>query len=646
MALVIWGCGSSGPEGEPNEMVLHHILIARIKGLDPGQIRDVYSMMVAGQIFETLYDYHFLKRPYELIPLLAEDMPQVSEDGLVYTIRIKKGVRFQDDVCFSTTWCPQRDFDKSFDGELRTVEPLRMVSKVEPVGGKRRKASPSGGRELKAEDFVFSIKRIANIKYLSPSWSLFDDRIVGLDEFREYTKAPDRNIRGEGDVDYSQAVEGLIASDDYTLVIKLKKPWPQMVASILADISTAPVAKEAVDYYSKDIVSHPVGTGPFKLNVWRRGSYIELVRNPTFRGELYPSEGEAGDAKAGYLEDAGKPIPFADRVVWTMIEERQPAWLLFLQGKVDATVVPKDNYGEVMMENGQLTAKMRQLNIQLKSFEDPSTYWLGFNMADDVVGKNKPLRLAINRAIDREKFIELFFNNRHLVAHGFIPPMMGCYNPQIKQKGYARYDPDEAKRLLKEAEGIFLRQAQDGEQSRTNGEKLPTLKITIPGVDTWARQYGQFLTRQLNAVGLEVELQYMDLPTYQQKVNNKSVQIFAGGVTANTPDELDFLSLFYSRYAAGGPNKFNYCNPEFDRLYEKVEVMRDCLERRELCRRMEVMVLEDCPAAFLNHRVADVLHHDWYKNYKPHSFAYGLSKYRRIDLSRRAAYKELLNSCR
>ncbi len=596
MVLVIWGCGGSGPEGEPNEMVLHHILSTRIKGLDPGQIRDVYSMMVAGQIFETLYDYHFLKRPYELIPLLGEDMPQVSEDGLVYSIRIKKGVRFQDDVCF--VGGPQDPFREK-------------------------------GRELKAEDFVFSIKRIANIKYLSPSWSLFDDRIVGLDEFREYTKAPDRNIRGEGDVDYSRAVEGLIASDDYTLVIKLKKPWPQMVASILADISTAPVAKEAVSYYGKDIVSHPVGTGPFKLNVWRRGSYIELVRNPTFRGELYPSEGEAGDAEAGYLEDAGKPIPFADRVVWTMIEERQPAWLLFLQGKVDATVVPKDNYGEVMIENGQLTDRMKQLNIQLKSFEDPSTYWLGFNMADDVVGRNKPLRLAINRAIDREKFIELFFNNRNLVAHGFIPPIMGCYNPLIKEKGYAGYDPDEARKLLKEAEGIY-------------GEKLPTLKITIPGVDTWARQYGQFLTRQLNAIGLEVELQYMDLPTYQQKLNNKSIQIFAGGVTANIPDELDFLSLFYSRYSAGGPNKFNYCNPEFDRLYEKVEVMRDCIERRELCRRMEVMVLEDCPAAFLNHRVADVLHHDWYKNYKPHSFAYGLSKYRRIDLSRRAAYKEIL----
>jgi len=245
------GCDSSGSDEEPNEMVLHHVLHSRIKGLDPGNMRDVYSITVGSQIFETLYDYHFLKRPYELMPLLAEDMPQVSPDGLVYAIKIKRGVHFQDDGCF-------------------------------PAGK---------GRELKAEDFVFSIKRIANIKYLSPNWSLFDDRIVGLDEFREYTKA----CKSETEVDYSRTIEGLIASDDYTIVIKLKKPWPQLTSAALADISTAPVAKEAVDYYGRDIISHPVGTGPYKLNIWRRGSYIELVRNLTFRGELYPSEGEEGD---------------------------------------------------------------------------------------------------------------------------------------------------------------------------------------------------------------------------------------------------------------------------------------------------------------------------------------------------------------
>jgi len=584
-AFALTGCGDSPSGEQPDEMVLRHALFTKITGLDPGNMRDVYSHTVASQICETLYQYHFLKRPYQLVPLLAEAMPEISSDKLICIIKIKKGVYFQDDACFP-------------DGR---------------------------GRELKAQDFVYSIKRIANIKYLSQNWSIFDNKIVGLDEFREYTKG----FESEADVDYSRGVEGLQTPDDYTLVIKLKRPWPQLVGTALADMATAPVAKEAVDYYGKDITSHPVGTGPFKLKEWRRGSYIELVRNLTFRGEAYPSEGEPGDAEAGYLDDAGKMMPFADKVVWTIIEEYQPAWFLFLQGKLDGSPIPKDNYNEAMTETRELTPAMKQRNIHLKKFIDPSTFWLGFNMQDPVLGENKPLRRAISYSIDREKFIEIFFNGRHMVAHGFIAPLMDSYDPKIKEKGYARCDPEEARELLREAEKV-------------HGGKLPELKMAIPGTDTFSRQLGQFLKRQLNDVGLEVEVEFMDWPTYQKKVNTRSAQMFCAGASASIPDAEDFLGMFYSKNCAPGSNKFNYVNAEFDKLYEQVAVMFDSPERGELYRKMELMVLEDCPAAFLNHRVAYVLHHDWYKNYKPHAFAYGLSKYRRIDMKKRAEYQQLL----
>ena len=220
-----------------------------MRGLDPGDIGDTTSSTVASQIFDCLYQYHYLKRPYELIPSLAEDMPQISDDGLTYTIKIKKGIRFADDACFA-------------DGK---------------------------GRELKADDFIYAWKRIANIKYLSKNWWIFDGKIVGLNEFREYTKT----CATAADVDYGRAVEGLQTPDDHTIVIKLKKPWPQ-ITYLLAHLPTAPIAKEAVDKYGKDIVSHPVGTGAFVLKIWRRGSYIELEKNPGFRDEYYPSEGRTG----------------------------------------------------------------------------------------------------------------------------------------------------------------------------------------------------------------------------------------------------------------------------------------------------------------------------------------------------------------
>jgi len=584
-SFVLVGCRDSSSEEQSGEMVLHHYFPSRIKGFDPILIQDEYSLNVCSQVFETLYQYHYLKRPFELVPLLADGMPELSEDKLTCSVKIKKGVYFQDDACF-----------------------------------------PNGkGRELKASDFVYSLKRTADIKNLSPNWSVLEDKIVGLDEFREYTKS----CKSAADVDYSRPIEGLQTSDGYTLVVKLRRPWPQLVDNMMADVRDAPVAREAVERYGRDIVSHPVGTGPFMLKDWKRGSYIELVRNPSFRGEPYPSEGEPGDAEAGLLDDAGKVMPFADRIVWRIIEEEQPAWFLFLQGKLDGKSIPKDNWDEAMTGTGGLTDKMKRLNIRLEKIPDASVFFLGFNMLDPVLGNNNPLRRAISHSIDREGMIDTFFNGIFDIAYGVIPPVMVSYDPNIKQLGYADYDPDKARQLIREAE-------------QNHGGKIPPLKIAFPGTSTFYRQFGQFIKRNIEAVGLKVELDLMDWPTFQQKVNNAEAQIFAGGSGAGIPDSQDFLSMFYSKYKAPGPNHFNYINPEFDRLFDQTSVMDDGRERRRLYQKMERIVLEDCPAAFLDHRIGYVLIHDWYENYKYHIFQYGLGKYRRIDMDKRAAYKELL----
>jgi len=583
LLFVFTGCGKSPSGDDSNDMVLYTNLPTKIRGLDPGDIGDVYSALVAGQIFECLYQYHYLKRPYELIPLIASGMPEVSEDGLTYTIKIKKGVYFTDDACFE--------------------------------GG--------GGRELKASDFVYAWKRIANIKYFSKNWWIFDGRIVGLDEFREYSKTCER----AEDVDYSREVEGLGTPDDYTLVIKLTKPWPQIIY-LLAHQPTAPVAKEAVDYYGKDIVNHPVGTGPFVLKRWHRGSYIEMVRNPNFRGEYYPSEGEPGDREAGLLEDAGEKMPFLDRIVWVLIEEDQPRWLQFLRGKIDASSIPKDNFAQAITPSRDLSGDMKRRGIHLKTFRNPDTYWVGFNMEDEIIGRNKPLRRAISYSIDRAKSNELFFNNRYDLAYGFIPPVMKSYDPEVKKVGIS-YNPAKARELVREAEKVY-------------GGSLPKLTLAMGGTDTLVRQMGQFEQRGFAEAGLDIEVEYMDWPTFQDKVKTKSAQIFSLGWVADYPDVESFLQLFYSKNASPGSNNFNYSNPEYDMLYEQVVVMPESEERNELYRKAERIVIEDCPAAFTTHRVAYILHHDWVGNYKPHVFQYGLGKYRKVDTAKRAAYKELL----
>ncbi len=579
------GCRRSAPD--PGESVLYANLGARIRTLDTADISDVSSMVVAAQCCECLYQYHYLKRPCQLIPQLAAGMPAVTDNGLAMTIKIAKGVYFADDACFEN--------------------------------GK--------GRELTAGDFVFAWKRIANVKERSRNWWIFDNRIVGLNEFREYTKSVGKNHQ----VDYSRPVAGLQAPDDHTLVIRLKRPWPTMIYH-LAYLPTAAAAKEAVDYYGRDIISHPVGTGPFKLKVWHRGSYVEMVRNENFRKELYPCEGEQKDLEAGLLADAGKPLPLVDKLFFVLVEEDQPRWLQFLRGKIDAMSIPKDSYSRAVDASRNLSSSVSRLGIRMETFSNPDTSWIGFNMENEILGSNKPLRRAISYCLDRSGFIELFSNGRDQKAYGFIPVMLNCYDQRVKKIGID-YDPTKAVQLVKEAQKL-------------NGGKLPRLKLSMPGTGTTMRQVGRFWQKCFENVQLDLDVEYMDWPAFQEKVKNRDVQMFWSKAVAFYPDAEYFLQCFYGKHTWPGPNIFNYANPEFDAIYEQIVSMPDSNQRTQLCRQAQRIVIEDCPAAFVGHRVAYVLVHDWVRNYKPHTFQYGLAKYRGIDASRRAGYKKLLKKVR
>lgn len=583
--LVYMGYRIRPIEKESGLMVIRRPLLTKIQTLDCGNLSDVYSISIASQIYEPLYDYHFLKRPFEVVPLIAEGMPEISEDHLTYTIKIKQDILFQDDPCFPN----------------------------------------EKGRPLKAADFVYAIKRIANIKFVSQRWTDWNGRVAGLDDFREYTK----QFKNELDVDYSVEIEGLKALDEYTLQLKLVKPWPQLQWNLTTAV-TAPVAREAVEYYGKDIMYHPVGTGPYKLKIWQRGFYIELERNENWRAEVYPSEGQPSDLADGNLADAGKPLPFADRLVYRIIEEFQPAWLMFLRGDLDVMQVFKDNFNQAV-DPVTLTAskEMKDRGIELLVYDDPSVFWVGFNMTDPVLGKNLPLRKAICRAIDRQTAIDLFFNGVHKMAHGYIPPGLEDYDPNIVNTDYSKYDPEEAKALLRRARDL-------------HGGPIPPLTMAIPGTGNFDRQMGQFMQKYFADVGLELRVDYMDWPTYLDGLNKGKLQMFFSGASPSIPDSLDMLLSFCSWNWGYGGNHFYYSNPEFDALFRKAEVMFPGPQRTQIGRRLERIMLEDYPAAFINHRVAIAIVHGWYENTKTHVFSYNTAKYRKIDLPQRNAYKDRL----
>lgn len=582
------GCHSrkSSDSDSSDEVVLYHQLRAKVLALDPADIGDTSSHAVGSEIFEGLYRYHYLKRPYELIPELAVDMPQVSEDGLVYTIEVKKGVFFHNDKCFTS--------------------------------GK--------GREVTARDFVYSWMRVANIKTRSKMWWMFDGRIEGLDEFREYSKG----CPSAEEVDYDWPVAGLKVVDDYKIVVTLNRPWPQFMY-VLAYPVSAVIPKEAVDHYGETIINHPVGTGPFVLKTWRRGSYIEMVKNPNYRVDLYPSQGEEGDEELGLLADAGKQMPFVDKIIWRVIEEDQPRWLMFMRGDIDITSIPKDNFGSVMASMSDLTDEMVERGIKLKAFQEPDAFWIGMNNSDPVIGKNKPLRLALSKAFDGQKWIELFFNGRGVIAYGYIPPNMPGYDPNIKDVSHIEYNPEKAREYVARAVKI-------------NGGPIPELTLTIPGTDTTYRQMGRFLRSAIENIGLAVEVEYIDWPTYMEKLRTGSVQLYSSGWIADWPDVENFMNLFYSKNSPYPNNSF-YSNPEYDKIYEQISVMEDCPQRTELYRKAQRIMVADAPVVFLYHRIWYALHHDWVGNLKPNAYksgtnGYGFSKYYRVDAAKRKTYQE------
>jgi len=559
------------PEGTggTGEMVRRAALTAKIRGLDPQDIGDTTSSAVAGQIFETLYTYAYLERPYRLIPQLAEGMPEISADGKKYTIKIRPGVYFADDPAFP--------------------------------GGR--------GRELTAGDFILAWKRMADINNRSTNYSaIFAGYVEGLDEFREYSARVD-------EVDYERPVAGLRAPDPRTLEITLTRPH-NFLLYWLAHLPTAPVAREVLERYGRDLVNHPVGTGPFKLAGNFRSNRFSLVRNKNFRREFYPDRAAAELAERGLLEDAGRPIPFIDRIEWTIIEESQPYWLAFLAGKIDSAGIPKDSFDGVITPARALSPELAARGVRLIKAEDPSIFYYGFNMDDPVVGKNRPLRQAMSLAFDRETYIETFLNGRGRIPAGPIPPMIPGFR-EDRVNPYTRYDPARARALLAEAEEIA-------------GGEIPVLKLAMPGTDTEVRQQGEFFRIQMRRLGLEVEVDYMTWPKFQDAAKTRSHQIFALGWLADYPDAQNFLLLFYGPNRSPGPNTSNYQNPEFDALYERAIAIPEPEGRIPLYHRMEDIVIEDCPWLLTTYRVVYALYHDRLKNYYPNDFLSGTMKFQKV----------------
>ncbi|MCV2219867.1 ABC transporter substrate-binding protein [Thauera sp. Sel9] len=677
------GLNDPYPSVERGENIFYTAFTERPKHLDPVQSYSEDEAAFLYQIVEPPLQYHYLKRPYVLEPATAAEMPGVrryDRNGrelpatadaanvakTVVEIRIKEGILYQ----------PHPAFAVNEDGSPRylglTADDLHGVRGLGDF-------AETGTRELLAADYVHQIKRLAHPSLHSPIFELMAEYIPGLKTLHGQLVAAQKAAaeQGGGALDLERfELPGVEVVDPHTYRITLQGAYPQFMYWLSMPFFS-PVPPEVDRFFAQPGMAErnltldwwPVGTGPYMLVENNPNARMVLARNPNFRGEPYPCEGEPDDEEAGLLADCGKTMPFIDRVVFSREREGIPYWNKFLQGYYDASGVSSDNFDQAVTMTSQgdvaLSDEMEERGIRLLTSVAPSIFYLGFNMLDPLVGaagsggskekgagsresreQARKLRQAISIALDMEEFVSIFLNGRGLPGMSPIPP--GIFGAREGREGInpvvyewqgddengrpVRRSLDEARRLLAEAGW------PNGRNARTGEPLIVNLDTTPGGLGDKTRS--DWLAKKFRSLGVQFVVRPTDWNRFQDKIRQGNAQLFFFGWNADYPDPENLLFLLHGpqgKVRFSGQNAANYENPEYDALFERMKAMPDGPARQQVIDRMVAMLQHDAPWVFAFHPKTYSLQHGWVNNRKTGAMVRNNIKYLRLEVERRAA---------
>jgi len=660
------------PAADATQNILYSAFRERPKHLDPARAYSSNEYEFIAQIYEPPFQYHYLQRPYTLVPLTADAVPEpvyLDRQGnrlprqtpperiafSVYEIRIRPGIHYQPHPAFA------RNARSEYLYHALTERDLARAYAVADF-------PQTGTRELTAADYVYQIKRLAHPKLHSPILSVMNDYIVGL---RDYTKmlkqAYDVLAQGRDEDVYLDLAKyplaGVEEVDRYTYRVKIHGKYPQFLYWMAMPFF-APLPPEADRFFSQPGMTarnltldwYPVGTGAYMLAENNPNRRMVLERNPNYHAELYPDAGEAEDAPKGLFADAGKPLPFIDKVVFSLEKESIPYWNKFLQGYYDRSGVLAESFDQAIRFTGSgdtdVSDAMKEKGIRLLASVAASTYYMGFNMLDPVVGGNseraRKLRQAVSIAVDYEEQISIFRNGRGIAAQGPLPPGIfgyeaGCagINPYV----YDCVDGQPRRKPIETAQKLLAEAGYPGGQDTVSGKPL-LLYFDTPAVGPEEKARLDWLRKQLAKLNVQLVVRATDYNTFQKKMRIGEAQLFEWGWNADYPDPENFLFLFYGpnkRVGHDGENTANYDNPEFNRLFERMKNMENTPERLRLIRQMLALARHDAPWLWGVHPKQFLLEHAWVANAKPNHMANNTLKYLRLDPARRAQAREAWN---
>ena len=567
LAVVAWSALQLTPPAVAADMnkVLRVAFPVDVTGFDPQALNDLYSNYINRTIFEPLYSYDYLARPYKLVPNTAEGMPEITQEGKQFIVRLKKGIFFTPDPAF---------------------------------GGKRR--------ELTADDYVYSWKRLLDPKVRSPNYSLFENKLVGGDEAVEAAKK-------SGKFDYDTPLPGRTAFDRYTIRIRLPKPSYTLSVQ-LAHGATGAVAREVIEKYadtSNWAISNPVGTGPYLLKEWRKSSRVVIEANPEYRDRRFPDSAEAAD-KAVVAQMKGKKLPAIGRIEVSIIEESNPRFLAFQSKQLDFVYIPTDFVNRVI-DNGKLKPEFASQNIQWSRAVETGWTYTVLNMDDPVIGGYSKEKIALRRAIgmgyNLTEEINVLRQGQGIPATQPIPPNMPGHDPTVKRP--YPFDPASAKALLDK----FGYKDCNNDGYRELPDCTPLVLRYYNDPSEISRQFNELWKKSMDGIGIKMEFISQKWPDTLKAAKNGQVMMWGLGGSAAVRDGEQFLTGLYSKYI-GYSNFSRFRMKSYDDLFERAQALPDGPERNKVYRMLSDHVVTYAPLLLNTYRISNVLVYPWVQGWK------------------------------
>ena len=540
---------------DPNKILRYAFEVAE-SSFDPHKNSDVYSNIVNNAIFDAPLRYDFLARPPKLIANTLVAMPEVSADYKTYTLRVKPGIYFADDAAF---------------------------------GGNKR--------ELTANDYVYSIKRLFDPKLAAPQLSEVEGYIVGSEQLM-------LRVRKANQMDYDTPLEGLKALDRYTFQVKLNESKPNWIYNFADGRVSNAVAREVVEMYKEDIVAHPVGTGPYRLTSWKRSSKMVFEFNPNFREEYFSGEpnanDEAGQAILARLK--GKRLPMIGRVEVAIINEQQPRWISFLNREFDLLWLMPEDFGNMAVPNRKLAPNLQKAGVVMEQIAGMDLTYIYFNMDDPIVGGYTPDKIALRRAISlgykTSDEINIIRKALAVPAHTPYPPMVAGSDIAFRTSAN-EYDPAKARALL-DMYG-FMDRDGDGYREMPDGTPL-VLRFNSSPSDR-DKQFDELLTRSMEDIGLKLTVRKAKWPDLLKESNAGKLMMWQLGNTASAPDASTTLAALYGPNVGFKGNRARFKLAAFDQAFEKAEQMPHSPERTKLYQEMARLTVAYAPWKINTHRI-------------------------------------------